>query len=50
MLDKPVNYNCVIGGVILKKDIKKDMIKVISVFGIGSILVLLVPFLFNYFL
>lgn len=38
-----VNYNCVIGGGILKK----DMIKVVSAFGIGSILVLLVPFVFK---
>lgn len=38
-----INYNCVIGGGILKK----DMIKVVSVFGMGSILVLLVPFVFK---
>jgi len=39
----------VIGGIILKKEIKKDLIKVISVFAIGIILIYLVPCLLNYF-
>jgi hypothetical protein len=39
-----------LGGVFLKKEVKKDLIKVISVGVVGAILILMIPFLFSYFL
>ena len=38
----------VMGGVFLKKEVKKDLIKVISVTIVGVILILMIPILFSY--
>lgn len=38
------------GGVFLEKEVKKGLMKVISVTVVGVILILMIPILFSYFL
>lgn len=37
------------GGVYLKKEMKRDLIKIISVTVVGSMLVIAIPFFFKFF-